>query len=348
MGFWSGRRVLVTGHTGFKGAWLCELLLGRGADLFGLALPPEGERPLFDRLSLGTRMAGCHIDIRDADGLARAVREFAPEIVLHLAAQALVRRSYRNPVATWSSNVMGTVHLLDALARLDRPVTAVIVTTDKVYENAGRGQAFREDDPLGGHDPYSASKAACELVTASWRRCFCGDGVRIATARAGNVIGGGDRAEDRLVPDMIRALEAGDPVRLRNPGAVRPWQHVLDPLSGYLMLAQRLHSSPHGSVAGAYNFGPNPEDTRTVSDLAEALLGHWPSRWTDASDPDAPHEAGHLALAIDKAAQELGWHPRWRFREAVRHTADWYRDVGRGADAGQVTRAQIDAFGAAA
>ncbi|GAB4513407.1 MAG: CDP-glucose 4,6-dehydratase [Roseibium sp.] len=348
MRFWQDRKVLITGHTGFKGAWLSELLLGRGAVVSGVALPPEDNASLYGQLSLGTRMEDAFVDIRDAAALESAIRAAAPEIVLHLAAQSLVRPSYRDPVGTWATNVMGTAHLLDALRRLGQPVTAVIVTTDKVYENREWTYAYRETDPLGGHDPYSASKAAAELAAASWRSSFGGADLKIATARAGNVIGGGDQAEDRLVPDIIRALAAGRTVEIRNPASIRPWQHVLDPLHGYLTLAEKLHRSSGENYQSGYNFGPEPADIRSVRELAETVLDHWPGTWTDASDPNAVHEAGRLSLSIDKARAELGWAPVWGFAEAVEKTVTWYRQVDGGANAAKVTRSQIAAFEEAA
>lgn len=347
MGFWHGKRVLITGHTGFKGSWLSELLMARGAEIFGIALPPEGDRNLFQQLKLDQRMQGAFVDIRDAAALAAEIRSFAPEIVLHLAAQPLVRRSYRDPVGNWSTNVMGTVHLLDALRQLDRPVTAVVVTTDKVYENNEWDYAYRETDPLGGHDPYSASKAACELVSASWRRSFGGSHLKIATARAGNVIGGGDWAEDRLVPDIIRALRDGKAIEIRNPASIRPWQHVLDPLEGYLTLAKKVDRATDGAFQSGYNFGPDPADIHAVGSLADAIIRHWPGNWIDASDPDAVHEAGRLSLSIDRARSELDWAPVWRFEDTIEKTVHWYHQVEFGADPIEMTQTQIAAFEAA-
>lgn len=345
---WQGKRVLVTGHTGFKGSWLCEMLLGRGAVLSGLALPPETKPALFDQLGLALRMDHATLDIRDAGAVAARVRDVAPDIVLHLAAQPLVRRSYREPVETWATNVMGTAHLLDALTRLDRAIAVVVVTTDKVYDNREWVHAYRETDRLGGHDPYSASKAGTELVAQSWRKSFGGgaSGLRIATARAGNVIGGGDWSEDRILPDLMRALAAGQALSLRNPHAVRPWQHVLDPLAGYLTLAERLATSSEAQWQDGFNFGPEAVDLRTVRDLVDTALGHWPGRWVDASDPAAPHEAGRLALTIDKARATLGWAPRWSFETAVSETVSWYRGLHDGQDAKALTTAQIAAHAA--
>jgi CDP-glucose 4,6-dehydratase len=345
---WQGKRVLVTGHTGFKGSWLCEMLLDRGATLSGLALPPETKPALFDQLGLARRMDHAMVDIRDAGAVAARVRDVIPDIVLHLAAQPLVRRSYREPVVTWATNVMGTAHLLDALTRLERPISVVVVTTDKVYDNREWVHAYRETDPLGGHDPYSTSKAGTELVAQSWRKSFGGGahGLRIATARAGNVIGGGDWSEDRILPDLMRALAAGQALSLRNPHSVRPWQHVLDPLAGYLALAERLVASPDAQWQDGFNFGPEAVDLRTVRDLVDTALGYWPGQWVDASDPAAPHEAGRLALTIDKARATLGWAPRWSFETAVSKTVSWYRGLHEGQDVRSLTKAQIAAHAA--
>jgi len=273
--FWRGRRVLLTGHTGFKGSWLAFWLTELGAQVTGIALPPETEPNLFDQLELAQRLEHRLGDLRDPDVLAELVTETQPEVVLHLAAQPLVRRSYVEPASTWATNVMGTIHLLEALRRLETPCAAVLITTDKVYRNNEWLYGYRENDPLGGHDPYSASKAAAEIAIASWRSSFCGPGahqtphLRIATARAGNVIGGGDWAADRIVPDAIRALAAGQPIPVRNPLATRPWQHVLDCLAGYLLYAQTLEERE--IVADALNFGP-PLTTPsiTVAELARS------------------------------------------------------------------------------
>ena len=344
MSFWRNKRVLVTGHTGFKGAWLCELLLRRGAIVSGLALPPEDDDSLFSRLQLTARMQGGFLDVRDAAAVAAAVDTARPEIVLHLAAQSLVRRSYRDPVGTWATNVMGTAHLLEALRNLSTPVTAIIVTTDKVYENHEWPHAYRENDALGGHDPSSASKAATELVSASWRRSFGENHLKIAPARAGNVIGGGDGAEDRLVPDIIRALMSDRQIEIRNPRSIRPWQHVLDPLHGYLMLAEKLHGSTDGQFETAYNFGPELSDVRSVETLVKTILATWPGEWIDASDPGAAHEAGRLSLTIEKAKNELDWKPVWPFERAVEMTVDWYRKVAAGSDAAELCQNQIADF----
>ncbi len=342
-GFWKGRRVLVTGHTGFKGSWLSLWLTGLGAQVSGLALAPDTDPALFDQLGLAGMLDHALVDIRDAQSVAARVEEVRPEVVFHLAAQPLVLRSYEAPVETWETNVSGTLHLLDALTRAGRPVHLVVVTTDKVYENREWEHPYRETDRLGGRDPYSASKAATEILAASWRDSFGGT-VRIATARAGNVIGGGDWAINRIVPDIVRALQAGRPVELRNPQAVRPWQHVLEPIAGYLRLAETLAGD--AGHARAYNFGPAPGDFRSVQDLTERVLAIWPGEWRDLSRPSAPHEAGVLAVASDLARHRLGWAPRWDFGIAVSRTVDWYRAVSGGADPCRVTRAQIAEYGA--
>lgn len=349
MGFWADKRVLVTGHTGFKGSWLCETLLARGAKVSGLALAPDTRPALFDQLGLARRMDHALGDIRDAGLVAARLREVRPEIVLHLAAQPLVRRSYREPLDTWATNVMGTAHVLEAVRLLQSPCAVVVVTTDKVYENREWEHPYREIDPLGGHDPYSASKAGTELVAASWRKAFfAGTDVRLATARAGNVIGGGDWSEDRILPDLARAFASNQPLLVRNRHAVRPWQHVLDPLEGYLMLAERLAGPEAARLEDGFNFGPEPADQRSVGSLVEEARRHWAGTWIDATDPNAPHEAGQLALSIERARMVLGWKPRWDFGRAVSETVAWYRDVATGADPALSVQAQIARFGSAA
>ena len=332
--FWQGRKVLLTGHTGFKGGWLALWLNELGAQVTGLALAPEGGLNLFDQLQL-EQLLDHHLgDIRDPDLLKTIVAETQPDVVLHLAAQPLVRLSYQEPVATWATNVMGTIHLLEALRLLDQPCSAVLITTDKVYRNNEWLYGYRENDPLGGHDPYSSSKAAAEIAIASWRSSFCGTSphqtphLRVASARAGNVIGGGDWALDRIVPDAMRALSRGELIGVRNPGATRPWQHVLEPLGGYLRLAENLTSS--AELASTFNFGPQLEANRPVRELVEEALRHWPGRWQDQSDPSAPHEASLLNLVIDKAHHQLGWAPRWHFATTVERTVNWYRRVHEG------------------
>lgn len=349
MQFWRGKRVLVTGHTGFKGSWLSEVLLGMEAEVSGLSLAPETDPSLFQQLDLSRRMEHGIGDIRDLSVVQDAVRRAAPEIVFHLAAQPLVRRSYREPLETWGTNVMGTAHVLEAVRALDAPCSVVVVTTDKVYENREWEHPYRETDRLGGHDPYSASKAGTELVAASWRSAFLsGSAIRLATARAGNVIGGGDWSEDRILPDLARALGEGQALQIRNRHAIRPWQHVLDPLHGYLLLAEALASGEGTAFETSFNFGPEPNDQRSVGELVEVALRHWSGEWSDATDPDAPHEAGRLSLSIERARSLLGWAPRWNFDEAIAATVTWYRDVCAGADPGVLVRKQIHDFGFAA
>lgn len=343
--FWAGKRVLVTGHTGFKGAWLSLWLTELGAQVYGVALAPDTDPSLFDQLGLAGRTDHRIGDIRDPDTLRTRVQDARPDVVFHLAAQPLVLASYDDPLATWDTNVMGTAHMLQALRDLDHPCAAVMITTDKVYENREWVHPYREGDPLGGHDPYSASKAGCELVISSFRKSFFGNSpVRIASARAGNVIGGGDWAENRIVPDIARALAAGQPIPVRNRLARRPWQHVLEPLSGYLRLARALMDG--GALADSYNFGPELRDVRPVVDLVETALAHWPGEWDDRTDPNAPHEAGLLSLDIERARADLGYAPRWDFGQAVEKTIEWYRAVANGAPVAAQSLAQIRAFGA--
>ena len=344
--FWQGKRVLLTGHTGFKGSWLALWLQRLGAQVHGISLAPAAQPNLFTVAGIAERCAHHCVDIRDAAALAAQVQRAQPQIVFHLAAQALVRAGYRAPLDTYSTNVMGTANLLDALRGVDGVRAAVVVTTDKVYRNAEHAYPFREDDPLGGQDPYSASKAAAEIVTASYREAFlAARGAAVATARAGNVIGGGDWSEDRLIPDAVRAWQAGLPLAIRRPAAVRPWQHVLEPLAGYLALAQRLWVD--GAAADAYNFGPHTHEAASVAEvvgLAQAAFGA--GEW-QADDDGGPHEAGWLSLEVARARARLGVAPRWSLPEGVARTMAWYRRHADGADAGELCEADIDAFEAA-
>ena len=328
-GAYAGKKVFVTGHTGFKGSWLCEWLLQLGAEVAGYSLPPETKPALFEEIGLAGRLQHQLGDVRDPAALRQAVKNAQPDFVFHLAAQPLVRLSYEQPVETYATNAMGTVHLLEALRDLKKPCAAVFVTTDKCYENREWVHGYREEDPLGGHDPYSSSKAVAEIAISSWRRSFFKNHpVKIASARAGNVIGGGDWAKDRIIPDCIRALRTQQAIIVRNKLATRPWQHVLEPLSGYLWLAARLSQSStfNPQLASAFNFGPEREANRTVGELVEELLKHWPGRWEDKSDPQAVHEANWLHLTTDKASALLGWQPVWTFAEAIQHTVSWYRE----------------------
>lgn len=321
-----GKRAWLSGHTGFKGSWLSEWLLQLGAVVHGYALAPNTAPALFDQLGLAGRLEHEVADIRDAERLKSSIHSFRPDFVIHMAAQPLVRRSYAIPVETYETNVMGTINVLEALRGISHPCTAVIVTTDKCYENLESGRAYEESDPLGGHDPYSSSKAMAEIATAAYRNSYFQKGpVRLASARAGNVIGGGDWAEDRIVPDAMRALERGKTIAVRNPKAVRPWQHVLEPLSGYLTLIASLAEDP--AVALPFNFGPGPESNRTVESLVAELLKHCKGSWKDASDPKAPHEATLLNLSIARSQAILNWRPKWGFDRTLEKTAVWYRDV---------------------
>ncbi|OBJ87873.1 CDP-glucose 4,6-dehydratase [Mycobacterium sp. 1245852.3] len=319
-----GRRVLVTGHTGFKGSWLCLWLQSLGAEVTGIALDPTSEPSHWNLLQLAIQ--DHRIDIRDEAEVRRVFDTAKPEIVFHLAAQPLVRRSYREPITTWATNVMGTAHVLEAVRHAPDVRAIVVVTTDKCYENREWPWAYRERDRLGGHDPYSASKAGAELVAGSFRTAFLQQpsAPLLATARGGNVIGGGDWSEDRLIPDLVRSVAAGEPLVIRSPHATRPWQHVLDCLSGYLLLGQRLLAGD-AACADAWNFGPDGEGNRTVEQVLHDLAHTWPQlRWQVTSDPQ-PHEARLLQLDSAKARMQLGWRPVWKLDQAIHHTANWYR-----------------------
>lgn len=343
--FWHGRRVLLTGHTGFKGGWLGLWLQMLGAEVQGYALPAPTSPSLWQAARLAERIPGTLADIRDSDCLANAVKQFQPEVVLHLAAQPLVRVSYASPADTYATNVMGTVHLLEAVRQCATVRAVVVVTSDKCYDNREWLWPYRENDALGGHDPYSSSKACVELVCASWRASFFhGTAPWIATARAGNVIGGGDWAPERLVPDTLRAWERGEAVTLRYPNATRPWQHVLEPLHGYLLLAQAL-AQQHKDMATAWNFGPDAEGVANVAQVVAQLSRLWPgvAAWNTPAQAQ-PHEAALLALDSTKARQQLGWRPRWSLAQALARTVDWHSAWRAGADMQAFTRAQITEF----
>lgn len=342
--FWRGRRVFITGHTGFKGGWLALWLQKLGASVTGYALSPPTQPSLFELADVAANMHSITADVRDIECLRSAIRGADPEIVFHLAAQSLVRFSYDDPVGTFSTNVAGTVNLLEACRSASGLRAVVVVTSDKCYEENAKGLPYRESDALGGHDPYSASKACAEIVTAAYRRSFTGSaGLRIAlaTARAGNVIGGGDWAADRLMTDLISAFSARQRPRVRNPKAIRPWQHVLDPLSGYLLLAERLHAEEQ-NYAEAWNFGPTANgaaDVRTVADRVARLWGNG-AAWDLDNDPQ-PREAALLALDASKAQQRLGWRPQLNFDAALAWAVDWYKDWHQGGDARKLTNGQI-------
>ncbi len=345
--FWEGKRVFLTGHTGFKGAWLSIWLDMLGAKVTGYALKPPTKPSLFDLCSLDRRMRSVIGDIRDAGKLSRAMKAAQPEIVIHMAAQPLVRESYKNPAETYETNVMGVVNLLEAVRGCGGVKAAVNVTTDKCYENLEHNRPFREEEPMGGFDPYSSSKGCSELVTAAYRNSFFNPadykrhGVALASARAGNVIGGGDWAADRLIPDIIRAALRGEKVRIRSPRAVRPWQHVLEPLSGYLLLAEKLYK--HGpKFASAWNFGPDAGDARDVEWIVKRMFGHWPEAPGYEIDKGRhPHEAHYLRLDSGKARRRLGWRPRWHIGTAIDKIIEWTRAYAAGQDVLPVCRAQI-------
>ncbi len=342
--FFRGKRVLVTGHTGFKGSWLSEILLLAGAEVTGYAASPPTDPALFFMLGLKDRMRSIHGDVRSFDDLMHAVEQARPEIVFHLAAQPLVRDSYRIPRETFETNVMGTVNLLEALRREGSALSVVNVTTDKVYLNREIRRGYLEDDPLDGYDPYSNSKSCSDLVTHSYYRSFFREmGIPVSTARAGNVIGGGDFASDRIVPDCVRAALEGKPVVLRNPGSVRPYQHVLEPLMAYLLIARKQAEDP--SLSGAYNVGPDPEDTVSTETLADFFVKAWGEGASFFSRPDGgPHEANLLMLDSTKIKEKLGWRPRWRAEKAIGMTVAWHKAVRDGVSASVCTDEQIKEY----
>jgi CDP-glucose 4,6-dehydratase len=353
-----GKRVLLTGHTGFKGSWLAEWLLSLGAEVTGLALEPNTQPALFDELKLAGRIEHHIGDIRDPGLVSRLVEKTQPHFVFHLAAQPLVRLSYAQSVDTFATNVMGTVHVMEAVRMAARPCTVLCISTDKCYDNREWVHSYREVDPLGGHDPYSASKGAAEIAIGSYRRSFFSAAdtiVHLASARAGNVIGGGDWALDRIMPDCIRALARGESIAVRNKVATRPWQHVLEPLSGYLHLAASIHQAAEkkapelNQLCSAFNFGPALSSNRSVADVVNEALKHWPGTWEDKSDPHAVHEATLLNLATDKAKHLLRWQPVWNFEQTVARTVEWYHQNHLNpSGAPSLTAQQITDFTAAA
>jgi CDP-glucose 4,6-dehydratase len=344
--FWRGRRVLITGHSGFKGAWLSLWLQSLGARVTGFSACVPTQPSLYELAQVAEGMESLEGDVCDPDAVAGALRAAAPEVVIHMAAQPLVRHSFAEPRETFEINVMGTVNVLDAVRLHGDGVRAVVtVTSDKCYENREWEWGYREDEPMGGHDPYSSSKGCAELVTAAFRRSFFSapDGPRIASARAGNVIGGGDWGVDRLVPDIMRAVLAGEPVRVRNPHSIRPWQHVLNPLSGYLVLAQALWDAPE--PAGGWNFGPTDEDARAVGWIVQRIAEQWPEQLQSVQDEGPhPHEARYLKLDSSKARAQLGWRPRLDLEQTLASIVDWYRELRAGGDMRAVTLGQIEAF----
>lgn len=337
---WNGRRVLITGHTGFKGGWLSMWLRMLGAEVTGFSLPAPTEPSLFEQAAIGDMLTHVEGDVRDADAVRRCVRDARPDVIFHLAAQPLVRYSYEHPVETYATNVMGTVHVLEAARQSDSVRAVICVTTDKCYENSEWVWPYRETDPMGGHDPYSSSKGAAEIAIAAYRRSYP-EGPKLASVRAGNVIGGGDWAADRLVPDIIRALQAGEPPVIRNPGSIRPWQHVLDALSGYVLLAQRLLEG-RDDLAGGWNFGPSDGDARPVGWIVDRMLAAWgsDSGWTKPEGRQ-PHEAVLLRLDCSKARAELGWRPTLALDEALAKVVEWHSAVHRGASARDISLGQL-------
>ncbi|HZT43593.1 MAG TPA: CDP-glucose 4,6-dehydratase [Chthonomonadaceae bacterium] len=344
-GFWKNKRVLITGHTGFKGSWLSLWLQELGAQVSGYALPPPTQPSLFELAHVSEGMTSVIGDVRDLESLQRVFAQEQPEIVIHMAAQALVRASYEAPVETYATNVMGTVHVLEAAHQTAGMRVVLIVTSDKCYENREWLWGYRENEPMGGHDPYSSSKGCAELVTTAYRRSFLeAQGVAVASARAGNVIGGGDWARDRLVPDVMRAFLESRPVVIRNPKALRPWQHVLDPLHGYLLLAERLYESGP-EFADAWNFGPAPEDTRPVGEIVEQLVTLWGDRACWEQDRSVqPHEAHTLKLDASKARTLLGWQPKVPLNMALEWISAWYKGYQAGEPVSDLTRAEIARF----
>jgi CDP-glucose 4,6-dehydratase len=342
--FWHGKRVILTGHTGFKGAWLALWLHHLGAKVTGISLPAATTPNLFNLANIATITDSHYCDIRDASSLTTLINKAQPEIVFHLAAHALVRTSYRAPLTTFATNILGTANVLDALREVGSARSVIAITTDKVYKNLEHPYPYRETDALGGHDPYSASKAAAEIVIASYRDSYLNEkGIAVASARAGNVIGGGDWSEDRLIPDAIRAWNTNQPLQVRRPQAIRPWQHVLEPLAGYIKLAEQLWLKPE--LAGAYNFGPETHEAATVREVVQLALGAYGKgqvAWGDGSE--GPHEAGWLALEITKANITLGVKPRWSLAEAVQRTMQWYRQQHDGIDSRLLCNMDITAY----
>jgi CDP-glucose 4,6-dehydratase len=342
--FWQGKRVMVTGHTGFKGGWLTLWLHRLGAQVSGIGLQPNTDPNLFELAQIEDLCDSHFCDIRNKDNLLTLIRSFRPEVVFHLAAQPLVRHSYREPIETFSTNVMGTAHLLDALRGLESVKVAVIATTDKVYRNNEWHWPYREDDELGGHDPYSSSKAASEIVIGSYRNSFLArQGVAVASARAGNVIGGGDWSLDRLIPDAVRAWQEEKPIEIRRPNAIRPWQHVLEPLGGYLILAEKLWTNT--SLEGAYNFGPLTQDSASVREIIEMARKAYGNSLVHYNEENqGPHEAGLLALDISKAVQTLGFQPRLALADTIQRTIDWYRSQFSGLDPRELCDNEISEY----
>jgi len=337
------KAVLVTGHTGFKGSWLCIWLNELGANVIGYALEPYTERDNFVVSGIEDRITHTIGDVRDFQGLSKAFEEHQPEFVFHLAAQAIVRESYINPKETYDINVGGTVNVLECCRISDSVKVVVNVTSDKCYENKEWARGYREGDPMGGYDPYSSSKGCSELITAAYRKSFFNSGKGLSSVRAGNVIGGGDWQKDRLIPDCIKALENNKLIKIRSPDSIRPWQHVLEPLSGYLLLALKMHEEP-GKFSGAWNFGPENNSIITVGEIVDLVIEKWENgKWSDISDKSELHEAKLLSLDISKATNLLNWRPKWNIQKCVDKTVEWYKNIGEN-DLYNVCKKQIDEY----
>ena len=348
--FWKGKKVLITGHTGFKGSWLSLWLNNMGADIVGVSLEPPTKPSLYEQAQVADGMISLRGDIRDLDKMKSIFSEHQPEIVFHLAAQPLVRYSYSEPVETYATNVMGTLHILEAIRECQSVHAAVMITTDKCYDNKEWEWGYRENEPMGGHDPYSSSKGCAELLIASYRDSYfsaqeySSHKTSIATARAGNVIGGGDWAEDRLIPDIIRAFEKNEPVRIRNPNSIRPWQHVLEPLAGYIELAERLYADGM-RWAGAWNFGPREEDAKPVDWIVKEMTKGWGGHATWSIDEgDHPHEANYLKLDCSKAHTKLKWQPRWGLKQALKSIVLWHKEAKSKTSVKNLCQKQINEY----
>lgn len=330
--FWQNKKVLITGHTGFKGSWLTLWLLKMGSKVCGISLEPQFEKNLFDSLNLKNNLEHNICDIRDKDKVKIIINNFKPDIVFHLAAQPLVLTSYEKPSETWEINVIGTINIMEAILSIDHKCGAVFITTDKVYKNNEWEYGYRENDKLGGIDPYSSSKAASELAINSWRESFCGSSdfkksnIFIASARAGNVIGGGDWSSNRIIPDLVKSLSSNSKIIIRNPSSTRPWQHVIEPLAGYIILAEKLYKTENRQFSSPFNFGPDMNSNRTVKELVKECLKYWDGEFLINKKENMPHEAGKLNLAIDKANHMLQWRPKLNFEKTVELTINWYKN----------------------
>jgi CDP-glucose 4,6-dehydratase len=343
--FWKDKKVFITGHSGFKGSWMCLWLESMGADIAGYSLEPSSSPSLFSESDVGRNINNTFADIRDLSTLTNAILSFKPEIVIHMAAQPLVRKSYEDPIETFSTNIMGTVNLLDVIRHMDGVKAVVNVTTDKCYENKEWLWAYRENEPMGGHDPYSSSKACSELVTRAFSKSYYSSSTTaLASARAGNVVGGGDWSNDRLIPDILLAFQENRPVVIRNPKSTRPWQHVLEPIHGYLLLAEKLYNDGQ-QFSTAWNFGPKDEDSKSVEWILDEMVSRWGdgAKWVNDSN-DNPHEASYLKLDISKASIGLGWEPKWGLHKTLSHIVSWHKDWLSGIPARELCIDQINEF----